>query len=246
MVRFLLKIFFIFFILFVFPLTFYGQKKVYAEVEVKKISNGKLMTVKKEIYYNANGKMIVRFTHPEESYLITNIFGEAKVYNPKVNEVMLVNDDFFSSKSELLYYFLSNKVDDLGLKSLGYSLHGTKTEGTNIVRTYLPDNPKSNFSKVEMVHENHLPIYCAYYNTKNKITQKIYYSDYQNVSSFFFPSRITEISYIEKDSIISRMIYSNIKIDNKATSPNFDFTIPSNAKIVQDKNMLMPKRPAKK
>ena len=134
----------------------------------------------------------------------------------------------------MLYYFLSNRIEDLGLKELGFSLRETKVDGANIIRTYFPVNSKSNYAKVEMVHENHLPIYCAYYDAKDQIVHKIYYSNYQNISSFIFPNRVTEIVYSGKDSIISRMVYSNVKIDNNATSPNFEFTVPSNAKVVQD------------
>ena len=217
-----------------------AQNRVYAEVEVKRVMKGQSVTIRKEIYYSANGKMIVRFTYPEEYYLVTNIFGEAKIYHPKTNEVMLINDKFMSSESEPLYYFLTNKIEDMGLKNLGFTLADTRAERNNIIRTYTTNDSKSSISKIEMVHENHLPIYCAYYDSKNRVGQKVYYSDYQVLSFTAFPGRITEISYVEaNDSIVSRMLYSNVKIDRNAVSPFFDFTIPSDAKVVDNK-LLQP------
>ena len=219
-----------------------AQNRVYAEVEVKRVMKGQSVTIRKEIFYSANGKMIVRFTYPEEYYLVTNNFGEARIYHPKTNEVMLINDRFMSSESEPLYYFLTNKIEDMGLKSLGFTLTDTRTERNNIIRTYTPNDSKSNISKIELVHENHLPIYCAYYDSKNRVEQKVYYSDYQMLSFTAFPGRITEISYVEaNDSIVSRMLYSNVKVDRNAVSPFFDFSIPSDAKIVDNK-LFQPNR----
>lgn len=222
-----------FFILLLFPVFIHAQKKISADVEIKKVYKGKVITIKKEVYYQSNGKMIIHFSSPEEYYMITNVLGEAKIYIPSRNEVMLINDAFLSSEGELMYYFMANKIEDLGLKNLGFSLFKTETSGKNIIRTYIPNNPKSGYSKIELVHENYLPIYCAYYDTKNKITQKIYYSNYQKLSSIILPTRITEIAYMSgNDSTINRMIYSNIKSDKNATSSNFDFEIPKNAKVV--------------
>ncbi len=231
-------------ILLFFPFILWAQNRVYTEVEVKRVNKGKAITIKKEIYYNSNGKMVVHFSYPEEYFLITNNFGEAKVYHPKTNEVMVINDAFLSSESELIYYFLTNKIEDLGLKDYGFSLASTRTEGNQIIRTYTPNESKSNYSKIEMVHENHLPIYCAYYNSKNRIVQKVYYSDYQILSFTAFPGRITEIAYVAaNDSIVSRMLYSNVKVDKDAVSPNFEFSIPPNAKVVEGK---LPQLPSKK
>lgn len=225
-------------LLFLAP-TLAAQKKVSFDVEVKQVNKGKSVTVRKEIYLNTNGDMVVKFTHPKEYYVITNAFGEARVYHPKTNEVMLINDKFLSSESESIYYFVTNQIEDLGLRKLGFSLASTRTEGKMIIRTYIPNNVKSNFSKVEIVHENHLPIYCAYYDTKNRIVEKSYYSDYQELEFTTFPKRITGISYpAANDSIINRTLFSNVKSGQDATSSYFNFTIPANAKQVDAKTFI--------
>ena len=218
-----------------------AQNRVSADAEIVRVNKGLAITVRKEIFFNANGRMVVRYLHPEEYYMVTNTFGEARIYRPKANEVMVINDSFLSSESELIYYFLTNKIEDLGLRDLGFSLSSTRSEGNKIVRTFTPSDNNSNFSKIEMVHENHLPVYCAYFDTKSRIVQKIYYSDYQMLSFTVFPKRITEITYIAaNDSIVSRKLYSNIKVGRDAISQYFDFSIPSDAKIVDSNLLLRP------
>ena len=213
-----------------------AQNKLSADVEIKRVNQGKSITIRKKIYYDSNGKLIVYFFYPEEYYLVTNNFGEAKVYHPKTNEVMIINDSFMSSEIEPIYYFLTNKFEDFGLKSLGFSLSDTRTDKNVVIRTYTPNDPKLNIAKIEMVYENHLPVYCAYYDSKNRVTQKIYYSDYQQLPFTVFPGRITEISYFAgNDSVVSRMLYSNVKVNREAVISNFDFSIPANAKVIDNK-----------
>jgi hypothetical protein len=229
----------IFFLLLFFTPAVLAQNKVSFDVEVKQVNKGKSVTVRKEIYLNTNGNMVVRFIHPNEYYVITNTFGEARVYHPKTNEVMLINDKFLSSESESIYYFITNRIDDLGLRSLGFTLVSTRVEGNVIIRTYTPNKSNSNLSKVEIVHENHLPIYCAYYDTRNRMIEKLYYSDYQKLSFAAFPKRITGISYpTANDSIISRTLFTNVKSGKDAISSYFNFAIPANAKRVESSSLF--------
>ena len=217
-----------------------AQNRVSVDAEIKQVNKGQSMTVQKGIYLNANGRMVVRFLHPEEYYMVTNTFGEARVYHPKTNEVMVMNDQMLSSQGELIYYFLTNQTEDLGLRSLGFSLANTRVEGNMIIRTYTPPrHSRQNLSKVEIVHENHLPIYSAYYDAKGRMVERLYYSDYERLSFTAFPKRVTGISYpTANDSIISRTLYSNIKVGKDATSPHFDFTIPANARRVDSDNLF--------
>jgi len=211
----------------------YSQKKVSADVEIKQVTKGKVVTVKKSIYYQTSGRLVVHFTVPEEYFVITNSFGEAKVYIPSRNEATVFKDSSFSSKNELLYYFLTNKVDDLGLKGLGFTLASTKADGKIIVKTYLSNKKEhQNAPKIEMAYENNLPIYCAYFNPKGEIIRKIYYSNYAYYAQFVLPTRITDISYHSpNDSIVKREIYSNIQIDGNNSL--FEYEIPASAKFIE-------------
>jgi hypothetical protein len=153
--------------------------------------------------------------------------------------VLVINDQLLSSRGEPIYYFLTNQTEDLGLRSLGFSLTNTRVENGMIIRTYKPKDSKSKHSKVEIVHENHLPIYSAYYDSKNRVIEKIYYSDYQKLSFAAIPRRVTAISYPNaKDSIVSRTLHTNIKSGKDATSFYFDYVVPPNAKRVEGSSLL--------
>lgn len=212
----------------------YSQNRISANVISKQVLNKKVLTIERNIYYQTNGKLITHYIKPEEYFLITNSFGEAKVYNPKTNEVSIINDKSMSSKNELIYSFLANEYHDFGLLEMGFKLQSQKQENKRIIKTFIPQNKNiNNISKIEIVFENTFPIYSAYFDKKGKIIRKIYYAKYQKFNIFTFPTQITEISYNSpKDSIVKREVYSNVQIDKFNSSNLFDYQIPSSAKYV--------------
>ena len=215
-------------------LSTFAQKKISANVQIKQVKNKKVITVEKDIFYQSNGNFVVHFTKPQEYFVITNSLGEAKAYMPKTNEVVIMNDKLFSSQNELLYSFLSNEYEDFGLQKLGFTLKSQKKEGSKIIKTYTTNKKEfESISKIEMVYEKSLPIYCAYYNTKKQTTRKIYYAKYTHLSQFTFPTQITEISYdTPSDSTVKREVYSNIQVDKFKGKTHFDYKIPASAKLV--------------
>jgi len=203
-------------------------------MESKRVSKGNLMQVKADIYYQyTEGKIVIHYTYPKEYIFISNTKGEAKIYYPSENKVYIKQNDLFSIENELLFYFFANRTNDLGLKDIGFSLAETKFEDNLMISSWNPPaNLASNIGRVEMVHEEYMPIYTAYYSTKNIVVRKTYYYDYQSYGQFYLPEKITEISYTsEKDSIVSRKIYSDVKMGNDANNSYFNYTIPKNAKI---------------
>lgn len=215
----------------------FSQKHISANVEIKQVRNKKMITIEKEIFYQSNGNFVVHFTKPQEYFVISNSLGEAKAYMPQTNEVVIINDPFFSSQNELLYSFLSNDYQDFGLTKLGFKIKTQKKEGEKVIKTYITDKKEfENISKIEIVYEKNLPIYSAYYNNKD-IKRKIYYNKYIHLNHFTFPSQITEISYDSpSDSTTKREVYSNIKVDNLIKNPLFDYKIPSSAKLASPFN----------
>ncbi|MCK9162958.1 MAG: hypothetical protein M0O93_01245 [Bacteroidales bacterium] len=223
-----------FFIVIIFiSLSSLAQKRISASVEIKQVKNKKVITIKKDIFYQSNGNFVVHMTKPQEYYVVTNSLGEAKAYMPQTNEVLIINDPFFSSQNELLYSFLSNDFQDFGLQKIGFKLKSQKKEGTKIIKTFITDKKEiKDISKIEMVYEKNLPIYSAYYKQK-EITRKIYYNKYMHFKMFTFPTQITEISYDSpSDSTVKREVYSNIKVDEFIKNSLFDYKIPASAKLV--------------
>lgn len=225
--------------LFIMLSSFYLQpevSKVSLHMVNKTLRNGKVVTVESDIYYKGiERKMLTVFTKPLNYIMINSATGESRIFDPGKNEVQLLQHDFLKTGNNLLFFFFTNQIQNLGMKEAGYTLVNTRKEGNSLLSTYQP-NPesKSDIVKVEMVHENFAPIYAAFYNTKGWTSRKIYYSDYRTFQTFLLPGRITEISFTgPKDSIISRTIFSDVKTGHLAVSEYFDFEVPGNAKVVK-------------
>ncbi len=203
-------------------------------MEAKSLVQGKAVIVKAEIYYQFDqGSMVTRYLPPLDYLFITNQKGEAKIYYPATNEVYTKQSAAFDPEKSMLYFFLSNKLADLGLKDMGFKITDTRFEDNLVVTTWFPPaEVLDQYSKVELVHENYRPIYAAYFDSKGKILKKIFYYEYSSFPQFTLPSKVVEYNYMPKgDSIINKITYSDIKTGDQAKSSYFNFKIPVNAKV---------------
>lgn len=208
-----------------------AQKRVSADVEIKQVSDGKVVTMTKSVYCSNNGRLVIRMHKPVDCYIITNAGGETKVYTPSNNSVTTDNSGLVSSADELLSVFLSGRIDDLGLGLSGYTLSEVIPEEDGIVRKIYAAHNQGRTFQVELVTKDYLPIYCAYLDNQGNALQKTYLSNYAQVGRMPFPHRTTTITYTPKrDSTVMRTIYSNVCADGNA--PEFDFQIPADAKPV--------------
>ena len=196
---------------------------------------GKKQTAHADIYYAPeSGTFVSHYFEPKEFVKITNRKGEMKIYFPEQNKVSIKQDYYFSSENELLYYFVNNFTEDLGLKKEGFEMTDTHYDEQYLVTTWTSPASMKLVEKVEIVFENMVPIYSAYYSTKNEIIRKIYYSDYYRGFSFMLPKKITEITYTsENDSTIKRTIFSNIRQNDEVDPYYLNFEIPEDAKIAK-------------
>jgi len=227
--------FFILFFTWILTSSFQGKDRVSASMESRKLFDGKVVIVKAQIYYTFDeGKMIMNYTYPNKHVFISNALGEAKVYYPERNEVSVLQNTMFSTENDVLYYFMSGQIDDLGLRSLGFQLAETDFDDNLMVTTWMPPGTiAGRLSKIEMVHENYIPIYSAYYTGDNKVQKKIYYSDFLRHDNVVIPQKVTEIEFLAKgDSIISRKEYSDFKFGASAMGDYFNFKVPEDAKII--------------
>ena len=65
--------------------------------------------------------------------------------------------------------------------------------------------------------------------------KKVYYGKGTTIQGYFFPNAITTITYIEAgaDSIVERSVFSDFRVNAEADHPDFNFTLPADAKIVE-------------
>ncbi len=217
-----------------------SSRQVSVKMDSKFYIKGRVVHATGDIYYNfTTGKMVSHFVTPMDYYLLMNNKGEAQVYYPKSNEVVLTRGMDFNTEKTLLYYFLANKIYDLGLKDLGFSMTHTRFEEGHMISEWSPKGTmKTSLSKIELVHKNYLPIYLGYYNTKKELVQKIFYYNYRTVKSLNFPQKVVEITYLpDGDSTVKRMAYSGFSFGiNPDNEKYFNFSVPKSAKIVENED----------
>jgi outer membrane lipoprotein-sorting protein len=202
----------------------------------KNLHKGKSVTITSEVYYKiSGGVMITKYKSPQKKVSITNVNGEFKEYNYKTNQVTLLQGQDLSSKSSLFFIFLSGNMNDLALSSTGFKLNKTRVENKMVITDWVPNGEIDNgISKAELVHENYLPIFLGFYDLKNKPIHKTYYSNFQKIGQSKIPLTVTEIEYVgEKDSVITKRVYTNIKLNGEVDPSLSGFQIPAGAKIVK-------------
>lgn len=203
-------------------------------MEVNTLYGGKVTTVRSKVFCGTSGRLVQVFDSPGRYYTVTNPDGEFQLYMPETNEVYSERREDFSDRDDLLYLFLSGHSGDMGLGLYGYKLSGTEREGDGLLkRTYVPVTPGKGASKVELVLENYLPIYLAYYNAGGAVVSRTYLSSYSRFQNLMLPLRVTSVQYTsKKDSTLVRTLYSNVRLD--ADDPMFDFRVPADAKPVKN------------
>jgi hypothetical protein len=220
-------------LLFLISINLYGQDFVSLHLKSETFQKGKLATIESDYYFNnETGELVVHGKFPRNHIKISNRLGEVKTYFPDENLVSLKQNQLYSSDNELISYFLSNNYYDLGLASQGFTASDTRMDGKNRVVTWTSPPGLKQVAKVELVFEDDRPIYAAYFNVNGNIVRKIYYYNYQIFSGFILPTRVSQITYTsEKDSIIQRNTWSDIKLSAVANSLYFGYKIPGDAKV---------------
>lgn len=219
--------------------------KISLDLISKTLYQGKSVSLKSEVFYKSVGAtMVTHFTSPKEKIVITNGNGEYKEYDFKNNTVTLLQGIDLSSKNSLFYSFLSGSIGDMGLKSLGYKLINTKVEQKMVITTWVPEGENSvKTKKAEIVHENYLPIYLAFYDINDKPMHKSFYSNFQQVGSVKMPFTITEFEYLSPtDSVITKRIYSNLKTNAQVDDNYLNYKVPANAQVIRPAEQNLNKK----
>lgn len=194
--------------------------------------NNKKISNEVDLFYDNNKKIITKYYHTLKNFIIiSNSLGEIKTYYPASNEVAYTQLRELSSKRNLIYYFANNLTESLGLSDEGFNLSTSSFEDPYYVTIWKAPSILKGIEKVKMVFENRLPIYTEYQSLKNKVIKKIYYTNYKDFNQFRLPLKIIEISYLPTgDSIVTRTLFSEVKVSSSADNEYFNFKIPENAK----------------
>lgn len=213
----------------------FAQRLYSVSVESVTVRDGRKSVLNKDIFYRRDGNLNIRYAPvgSREYYSTTSAFGFTTVYYPSTNESVTLAPEMFTADDELLYLFATGAGEDLGMARFGFALKSTRKDGDFTVRRYEPREKSGTCAWVELVFgKDWLPVYCAYYDRKGRVLTKTYLSDYSSQRGFFFPGRVTEVTFLmeKKDSTVRRDIYSGLKLD--VPDEMFDFHVPSGAKPV--------------
>ncbi len=198
------------------------------------LENRNKLTTEIDLFLDNNKQILTKYYHSSPDFIIvSNALGEIKTYYPAKNEVDYRQISEMSSKRNLIYYFANNMTDNLGLADEGFTLASNSFEDQYYVTIWKSPSILTGIENVKMVFDNGSPIYSEYQANKDKILKKTYYTNYKDFVQFRLPMKIIEISYKPTgDSIISRTVFSDVKISSSADNSYFDFKIPDDAKPV--------------
>jgi len=203
-----------------------------ATVTTRQVQQGKSVTVRGEVFYQRNGNMVTHFTFPREVVILANKLGETRIYDPRRNAVIRYQSEAFSTQTTQLAFFLNGTTSDMGLIGLGFVQDKTANEGKLLVtewRLKKPNN-KAPVQRVKIVYDRANPVYMHYADGAGKLIRKVFYYGYQPIDGRPFPATTTEVVYQDRDSTVSKTVYADFKLNQAATSPYFEYTIPANAK----------------
>jgi hypothetical protein len=217
------------------PLNLLAQEKERVSVsqETQVLSKGSKSIFRSDIYYDKEKDVVVvHHTYPADFVKISNRFGEMKIYFPSTNSVTIKQSDSFSTTNDLLYYFVNNLVNDLGLSKEGFILASTSRENDITFTEWQAPSSIKVVSRIKMAFKDFVPVYAEYIGTKGKIVKKIYYGRYSDFQTFRLPMRITEVTFeSKKDSTIRLSVFTNVKTNDFPAKNYFDFKVPDDAKI---------------
>jgi hypothetical protein len=198
------------------------------------LENRNKLTTDVDLFLDNNRQILTKYYHSSPEFImVSNALGEIKTYYPVKNEVDFKQFPELSSKRNLIYYFVNNITDHLGLADEGFTLVSNTFEEQYYVTLWKSPTILNGIETVKMVFDNGFPVYSEYQANKDKIVKKIYYTNYSDFTQFRLPMKIIEISYKETgDSIINRTIISDVKVSATANNSYFDFKIPDDTKPV--------------
>lgn len=213
------------------PAQLQAQRRLSADVEVKNVSGGRVVTTHKHVCCLSSGRLVSHFTSPREFYSVETPNGEGRIYMPDTNEVFTDRSGSMSSQDNLMFIFLTHSTSDMGLSQLGYSLRSSETDDDgNLIKTFRTDRSGKD-PTVKLVLRNFLPIYVEHSGADGRVRGRQYLSDYVTSGRLSFPTRHTEIIYPDgRDSIVIRTVYSGVASDSDDALAGF--AIPASARPV--------------
>lgn len=201
---------------------------------IKRVNvQGKTTRVDALIYFRKNGDMITYLDRPTEIFILNNREGQLQVYNPKENSVYKSVNANYGSQNNPFYFFLG-EIPNMGLDQVGYELADTQVDDGYLVSQWnAPKSLRSEIKAVELVSDGDKTVFMGFKDQEDEYFKKMYFYQFIELRGLIFPEAITEIDYIEEDSIITKTTFHDFDFDNLGDKEILNFEIPENATLLK-------------
>ncbi len=223
----------------VIPLTGFNDQQIdniRFRMEKRSLYKGRVTVTVADIYFQSkNGRIIKNYIKPEGKVAITGKKGEMALYDKKNNRVVFDQNPDYNTEDNILFFILSEKISTEGINEMGFQLESKLSDENRSVTKWIPP-PFMNhlFKYVKITSKDNKPVLASYYDKEERLLVKTYFTDYESFPELTLPLTLTEFMYVnENDSIINRVNFSEVKINEPSKNDFFDFEIPDDAKIVK-------------
>lgn len=225
---------FILSVLLLFTYTNQDFQWVSFEMSKRSTKNGMMTRVDAKVFYKSSGEMVTHFSEPVEMFVLNNSLGDVQIYNPEENEVFRSLDNRLGSQNNTFYYFLLGNSDDMGLEESGFSLQNSRVEDMMLISEWSPPvDANKQLELVELVSNGEYPAFMGYLTKDGSYIKKIFYYDFDEVRESDFPKSITEIDYINGDSVVTKTSFSNFQFDSPEDAELANYKVPDTAVLTK-------------
>ncbi len=196
-------------------------------------TKGMVTKVDARVYYKSSGEMVTNFIAPVKLTILNNSIGEVRIYNSVENTVIKSLDNRMSSQNTTFFYFLAGNTGDMGLESAGFRLRESRVEDMLLVSEWTPPvDANREIDYVELVDNGDHPVFMGYLDKNGSYIKKVFYYDFEVVGDVDFPKSITEIDFINADSVITKTSFSEFKFNDEGDVKMVNFRVPDNATLI--------------
>ncbi len=225
----------LFILLIAIPISSFNDKhleSISIRMEKRSLHKGRATVTIADIYFKPeNGSFIKNYIKPTGNVSITNPTGELIIFNKECGTAYSEKAPDYNTEDNVFFFILSEMVSSKDLKGLGFKVQNTSTKDDKTIIRWLPPKfMKHLFSYTEIIYKDDLPFCASYYDENENIIVKTYFTDYESYPEITIPLTITEFFYVnESDSIINRIKFNDIRVNDKSKNDYFDFSIPDDA-----------------
>ena len=184
------------------------------------------------IYYQKPDGLTVKVTNPLNQWMIFK-GSQLDIYYPDDKMAYRIFSQYPSSLP-FFQAFVGVVREDYGLTEMGYEMSSYTSSGDTLATLW---NPPAMSNKILGPYRLNFVadkiIYAEISDAEGNITARSFYSDHLKSGSAWFPLTIKTVRYVESDSTVETVSYSNPKFNLKLPQEITDFHIPENTNIIE-------------